>query len=268
MIQVFAQDIKTQDRQSSKGNQLKWYNNNTWYKADASGYEGLAEYIISYLLKFSTLQPSEYVLYQTESISYNTQIFTGCKSLNFIPEGWQLFTLERIFSMKYNQSLYESIFHISTINERIKFLVDTTVSLTGLQDFGIYLSKMLCLDAFFLNEDRHMHNIAVLMDTSNQFHYCPFFDNGAALLSDTNLDYPLHTNVQTLLKTVSSKTISTDFDEQLDAIESLYGQHLKIFFALKDIESLLNSDENYSPQIKIRILEIISLQKHKYQHLF
>ena len=34
MIELFEQDIRTENRQSSKGNQLKWLNNETWYKAD------------------------------------------------------------------------------------------------------------------------------------------------------------------------------------------------------------------------------------------
>ena len=42
MVELFEQDIMTNDRQSSKGNQLKWENNGIWYKADYTGYEGLA----------------------------------------------------------------------------------------------------------------------------------------------------------------------------------------------------------------------------------
>ena len=35
MIELFEQDIATNDRQSSKGNQLKWKNKDIWYKADS-----------------------------------------------------------------------------------------------------------------------------------------------------------------------------------------------------------------------------------------
>ena len=56
MIELFEQDIKTNDRQSSKGNQLKWENNNIWYKADYTGYEGLSEYVISHLLSLTSLK--------------------------------------------------------------------------------------------------------------------------------------------------------------------------------------------------------------------
>lgn len=93
MVELFESDEKTQARQSSKGNQLKWENNGVWYKADYTGYEGL-------------------------------------------------------------------------------------------QEFGKYMNKLLTIDAFFLNEDRHMHNIAVLMNGDGEFDYCPIFDNGAGLLAD------------------------------------------------------------------------------------
>ena len=55
MIELFEQNIRTCARQSSKGNQLKWENAGIWYKADYTGYEGLAEYMISHLLRKSTL---------------------------------------------------------------------------------------------------------------------------------------------------------------------------------------------------------------------
>ena len=55
MVELFEQHERKSERQSSKGNQLKWQNDTIWYKADYTGYEGLAEYMVSYLLKKSTL---------------------------------------------------------------------------------------------------------------------------------------------------------------------------------------------------------------------
>ena len=52
---------------------------------------------------------------------------------------------------------------------------------------GIYMNKLLTIDAFFLNEDRHTHNIAVLMNGKGDYVYCPIFDNGAGLLADTTI---------------------------------------------------------------------------------
>lgn len=42
MVTLFEKNITTDGRQSSKGNQLKWYVEGIWYKADYTGYEGLA----------------------------------------------------------------------------------------------------------------------------------------------------------------------------------------------------------------------------------
>ena len=86
MIELFEQNIRTNDRQSSKGNQLKWENKGIWYKADYTGYEGLAEYMISHLLKKSTLTENEFVCYDLEKIKYSSVIYNGVKSKNFLNE--------------------------------------------------------------------------------------------------------------------------------------------------------------------------------------
>ena len=198
MVQLFEQDIKTNDRQSSKGNQLKWCRNNVWYKADYMGYEGLVEYVVSRLLEKSSLKQEEYVLYKTEEISYKRRKYLGCKSENFLPEGWQLITLERLFYGFYNESLYKKLFTIPEHSERLEFIVDQTERITGISDFGKYMSKILAIDTFFMNEDRHMHNIGVLMDAEEKYHLCPIFDNGAGLLSDIQMDYPMEEKINNL----------------------------------------------------------------------
>ncbi len=68
MVILFEQDIRQENRQSSKGNQLKWYNGGKWYKADYTGYEGLAEYVVSHLLRLSTLSAEEFLMYDTVKI--------------------------------------------------------------------------------------------------------------------------------------------------------------------------------------------------------
>ena len=88
MVELFEKDTMKNARQSSKGNQLKWRFRKNWYKADYTGYEGLAEYAVSCLLKESSLQPEEFIVYQTEEILYGKQRFRGCTSRDFLPEGW------------------------------------------------------------------------------------------------------------------------------------------------------------------------------------
>ena len=176
MIELFEQNIRKNDRQSSKGNQLKWENEGIWYKADYTGYEGLTEYVISHLLKKSTLSAEEFVLYDLEEIKYKTTVYAGVKSSNFLKKGWQLITLERLFQNFFGQSLYKTIYAITEIEDRLQFMTEQVERITGLKNFGVYLNKLFTIDAFFLNEDRHTHNIAVLMNEKGDFSYCPIFD--------------------------------------------------------------------------------------------
>ena len=268
MIELFEQNIRTNDRQSSKGNQLKWENEGIWYKADYTGYEGLAEYMISNLLKKSTLTENEFVRYDLERIKYGTVIYNGVKSKNFLREDWQIITLERLFKNFFGESLYETLYKIPEHEERLYFLVQQIERMTGLQNFGIYMNKLLTIDAFFLNEDRHTHNIAVLMNGKGDYAYCPIFDNGAGLLADTTMDYPLSGDVYTLMDRVQSKTICGEFDEQLDISETLYKTNLKFQFTKKDVTELLADADDYSDEIRNRVEMIIFAQMRKYTYLF
>lgn len=268
MVELFEQDIRQNSRQSSKGNQLKWENNGIWYKADYTGYEGLAEYMISHLLKKSTLSENEFVLYDIEKIKYKEQVYIGVKSNNFLKEGWQLITIERLFKSFFGESLYTSIFAISEHEQRLHFLTDQVERITGLPNFGAYLNKLFTIDAFFLNEDRHTHNIAVLMNEKGEFAYCPVFDNGAGLLADTKMDYPIQEELYTLIKQVHSKTICDDFDEQLDISEAINGENLKFYFTKRDVRELLEKVVEYSEEEKRRVETIIYMQMKKYQYLF
>lgn len=44
------------------------------------------------------------------------------------------------------------------------------------------------------------------------------------------MDYPMEEDHYELIKTVQAKTFCSDFDEQLEIAENLYGQHLKFIF--------------------------------------
>ncbi len=271
MIQLFASDIWENNRKSSKGNQLKWRHGDYWYKADYMGYEGLAECVVSSLLEKSSLDSSEYVCYEPETIEYKNTQMKGCRSKNFLKDGEQLVTLERLFFLKYGTSLYESIFRINNEQERLVFLTNQISQLTGLRGFGEYLCKLFTIDAFFLNEDRHMHNIAVIMKEDGSYRLCPAFDNGASLLSDTNLDYPLTEDLFSLMTDVHSKSISADFEKQLEAAEKLHGEQIHFSFTNHDIQALCNrmkKETEYDTTIIDRVGEILLQQRRKYAYLF
>lgn len=95
--------------------------------------------------------------HSTKEIQYKNNIFHGVKSMDLLETGWQIITLERLFKNLNGQSLSVSIWKISDVKERLRFLVNQVERYTGIRNFGIYLAKLFTLDAFFLNEDRHMH---------------------------------------------------------------------------------------------------------------
>ena len=171
MIELFESELQINSRQSSKGNQLKWKNGNDWYKADYTGYEGLSEYVVSSLLQKSTLDINEYVLYEPVQIKYGKVIYTGAKSNDFLQDDWQIITLERLFQNYYGQSLNKAIYQTTNHKDRLKLIVEQVERVTGLEDFGGYMNRMFAIDAFFLNEDRHTHNMAVLMNGKGKFAY-------------------------------------------------------------------------------------------------
>lgn len=268
MIRLGEKELRTVAYQSSRGNQLKWESDGIWYKADYTGYEGLAEYVVSGLLKYSNLNEEDYILYETEEIRYKKATYRGCRSRNFLPRGWNLITLERLFQNLYGQSLYMSIFRIQGTEARARFLAEQVEQMTGLKDFGSYLSRVLTIDALFLNEDRHMHNIAVLNDGFGNYHYCPVFDNGCALLSDTQMEYPMGENIIDLIPQARSKTLDSDFVKQLEAVENLYGQSLKFSYNIRDIEVLLENEPYYPVDVKKRVRDILVQQRRTYQYMF
>ncbi len=268
MVELFEQHLYTVDRQSSKGNQLKWQSEDIWYKADYTGYEGLAEYVISALLGHSSLESGEYVSYETEEIRYGLRAYLGCRSKNFLPAGWQILTLEWLFQNFYGQSLNKSLYSIENHENRLSFLVEQTERITGLKNFGVYIGKLLTVDTFFKNEDRHTHNIAVLMDEAGVYHNCPIFDNGAALLSDTTMDYPLGVEAESLMGKAEPKTFCRDFDEQLDIAEKLYGQQVMFNFTREDVLNILKAEPHYPDEVKSRVAYVVLEQRRKYRYLF
>lgn len=268
MVVLFEKNQMEDGRHSSKGNQLKWCDGSLWYKADYTGYEGLSEYVVSHLLQFSNLHPEEYIMYDTEEIKYGEQVYRGCVSHDFLKKGYQLITLERLFQNFYGEGLNKSIYHIANLEERIRFFTEQTQRATGIAGLGIYISKMVAVDALFLNEDRHTHNIAVILDEKKEYHLCPFFDHGASLLSDTMMDYPMNGDIYKMIENVQSKTFCSDFAEQLEQVEKIYGTQIKFYFGEKQIREILDQEKYYPREIKERMLYILLEQRRKYRYLF
>lgn len=148
-------------------------------------------------------------------------------------------------------------------------MVDFVEKHTGIRDFGPYLTAMLEVDAFFLNEDRHTNNIAVLYDdTDETYSLCPLFDNGLSLLSDTSLDFPLERPLEDCLQAIEAKPFSRHFYDQLDAAEGLYGIQLRFSFGSHDVKDIIDAFRSeYGNDICNRCEALIRRQMHHYSYL-
>lgn len=95
-------------------------------------------------------------------------------------------------------------------------------------DITEYLRKIVTIDYFILNEDRHLNNICFLFnEKNNTYSLSPIFDNGLGLLADTN-DYSFHSPTQTNMKKVKARPFSTDFKKQIKYFDNYSKDKLKI----------------------------------------
>ena len=265
MIKLEDKNIVSLDRKSSKGNQNKWLLNGIWYKQDFLGYEGLSEYTISKLIEKSNLKKFDFVKYDSEQIKYQNVIRNGCTSKNFLKDNNRLITLNRLFEKNTGRNLQEIVDSINNGKDKIDYVTSQVILITGLKEFGEYLNVLFSIDALFLNEDRHFHNIALIIKDNGEYDYCPIFDNGSGLLSDTRNDYPLNYPVRNLVEQVKSKPFVTSFEKQLEYTKELYGQNILFDFNLNDVKEILNDENNYQNDVKDRIVNIMNIQINKYK---
>ena len=201
--------------------------------------------------------------------STKTEFTVAVKALIFSRMAMILIPLEKLYRKFTGGSLAVDTAHQGEIKNQIKFLVNFVEQTTGLQNFGQYLTSMLEIDAFFLNEDRHTNNIAVQYNAADDtYALCPLFDNGLSLLADTNMDFPLERSLEDCLKAVEAKPFSRYFDEQLDAAEELYGIQLHFNFSTNDVKALIDSYRTaYSQEICDRCEALIRRQMRHYGYL-
>lgn len=252
---------------TSKGNQPKWHSGDWWYKADHMGYEALSEVLVSRLLAYSGV--NSYVSYEPVTIRDESGVFTGCRSRNFKQCDEMLVPLERLYRAYCGQSLAKKLAAFKEAEERIRFTTEFVESVTKITDFGQYLSVLLELDAFTLNEDRHTNNIAVLRnEETGKYRLCPVFDNGLAFLSDVK-DYPVGKDMYENIARVEAKPFSCDFMEQMEAAANLYGGRLHFDITRREVDSLFDGlEEYYSSEILDRVRSLLFEQMRKFQYLF
>ena len=251
----------------TRGDQPKWVLHHRWYKADHMGYEALAEVVVSQLLKQSNVP--DFVEYEPAWIQYKGKDLPGCVSKNFRAKDEMLVPFERLHRAYQGQGLAAALGGIGEPRERIRYTVDFIEQTTGLTGEGKYLTLLLELDSFFLNEDRHTNNLAVIRnEKTKEFRLCPIFDHGLALLSDLN-DYPVEKDIYACISCVRAKPFDVDFDVQVEAAEALYGSQLKLSFSRTDVSKTLDSVRAlYSNLVMSRVEQTLYEQMRRYPVYF
>lgn len=253
----------------SKGNQEKWRDGNIWYKLDQYGYEALAETVTSMLLEKSNIEqetPFTFVRYNIEKVNAHNLEMVSCTSKNFLKDGQAIITINKLLSNCLEGKLLNTLKRISSDKKRIQFIVDTTTEITGLKDFDKYLTLLFEIDSLILNVDRHLNNIAVI-EKKGKYDYCPIFDNGAGLLSNTQI-YRMDIEPKGLMKSMIAAPFSMTFNREVKTAWSLYGKVLNIpKFTKAEIEKMLISLLEFYPSrdsglIKDRVVQCI-LERQK-----
>lgn len=250
---------------SSKGNQEKWCDDNIWYKLDQFGYEAFAEAVTSEILEKSNIEsdtPFKFVRYSIEKVNVHNAERVACTSPNFLRQGEAIITLNKLLSSNIEVSLTEKLSRLASDKKRIQYLVDATKAITGLADFDRYLTLLFEIDSLILNDDRHLNNIAVI-EKNGKFDYCPIFDNGAGLLSNTQI-YRMDIEPKGIMKSMVASPFFMTFNRELKTVRSLYGAVLKLPKLTKDeIAEIANPYLEFYPQrdrafIKDRVVQCIT----------
>lgn len=224
-------DFLVDTQGTSDGTQLKFYKDGYWYKEDNEGCEGEVEYFVSNLLTFSNLNAEEYVVYEQGKINGRS----GCRSKTFLKAEESFITLERLHQNVTGIPLFERIKRMNGIKESAQYVIDFFKQTVGL-DLTYYFKKVFTLDYIVLNEDRHFHNLGIIMDGVGRYRVAPIFDNGKSLLNcnpSINRDKPIKENVERVTARPFSgshkvmfeyfgKGFDLDFDK---ALEWLKGEH-------------------------------------------
>lgn len=216
---------------SSKGNQEKWYDNDTdrWYKLDQFGYEALSECAVSAMLEYSNIEndiPFTFVRYNMENMTVHRRSRIGCSSQNFLEKGQSVITLSNLLNKVLDAPLKEKLSNLTSDKKRIQYLAEKTAEYTGLDKFPEYLTLVFEIDSLFLNDDRHLNNIAVIK-SNNGYSYCPIFDNGAALLSNTQMSH-MDIMPKALVSVLRARPFNTTFNRQMKSAQALFGKQLRI----------------------------------------
>ena len=233
----------------TKGTQEKYKKDDFYYKVNKLGNEGFTEYLVSRLLKNSTLPDYAFVDY--EYCRINNKL--GCRSKNFLSTPNEEFiTINSLYcKITGKDNLSDYLAFLSDANDRLNYI------LSIIEYFGFnkrmyydYLNILLQLDLLIRNNDRHVHNYGLIYNSAiNRFRLAPIFDNGLSLNTDNSGNTTSCTISGSFLDQVTTfgfpikPSFRLDYSKiskDLKRIESLYGKHKEIDFLRNNLEEYRN----------------------------
>lgn len=238
------------------GSQIKWRIGDEWYKIDDFNHEGLAETIVSDMMKKSNVE--RFAVYAPERIKYRGRTYAGCVSPNFLNQGERLIEATLALEGEYEAMMPRSITEFA---ELVK-------EKTALFDFPVYLAKMYALDQITLNTDRHYANIAIL-DTDAGYDYAPIFDNGRSFGLDDKL-WMDGKSAEQIADSLRPRLYFAGFDKQTEEIEELAGgRKLILSYTKEDLRKTLDRCAVvYPDEILYRAEQIFGIQMQKHIEYF
>ena len=161
-----------------------------------------------------------------ETLRVHGQERTGCVSSNFLKEGHSIITLNHLPTRCLGMPVWDKLTRIPNDKRRVFYLAKVTADYTGLADFPRYLTLLFEVDALFCNDDRHLNNNAFLQE-DGVYSYCPVFDNGVGLLSNTQFSR-MDIEPAALIAALKARLFLTTFTRQRNTARSLFGLQLQM----------------------------------------
>lgn len=209
MNYVLSDKYQVSTGKASKGCQIKYFRNGYWYKIDGINQEGLNEHVVSLLLKCSSVK--NYVYYERCTVNQKH----ACRSYSFTNDREEFRSLSNIIKSVYGANAENTLGSIQSITGRYNFIVKAVWEYTGgTVDFRKPLQEIFYLDMLVLNRDRHLNNLGVIYNASDEMYRpAPIFDNGLSLMAGCQGDV-FEYGIDEAIRKQSARTISGSFINQ------------------------------------------------------
>lgn len=187
-----------------KGSLEKGIDGDRVYKFNHSGYEDIAEALVSELESY--IKGFYYIDYYLDKMDGRP----CCYSHNFRSEDKDEVTFCHVLS---KSSKFREGKRKYSGKDLVKFIEDCIFDITEL-DVHLYLSNIMKLDSIILNEDRHLNNLTLWSTLEEGCFLMPVFDNGLSLLSCLK-SYPMNLPIKELIKITEPRLFAKSYRKQL-----------------------------------------------------